>query len=151
MNSKTYMKVIANEFGGLQKDNLLLKLKKLVTLAKNENNFIVVEGKKIEEKKIEEKKIKEPDKINGNNYKECYMSYKSVLFDDKIDEIKSSRHNAYYKVMEILRLTNLYGGWHDIMIFDTVDLFNYFSIELEKLNSFIETRQLNGKHEFRIV
>jgi hypothetical protein len=146
MNSKTYMKVIANEFGGLQKDNLLLKLKKLVTLAKNENNFIVVDGGK-----IEEKKIKVPDKINGNNYKECYMSYKSVLFDDKIDEIKSSRHNAYYKVMEILRLTNLYGGWHDIMIFDTVDLFNYFSIELEKLNSLIETRQLNGKQEFRIV
>lgn len=131
--------MVANEFGGRRKNELLIKLEKLVKLAKGENGIIEKTDTEINNlSTTEEKEIA---------YTDRYISYKGTTFYEKVYEVKASRLQPYDMVMEILRLANLYGCWYEINIFDTSELYHYFFMEVEKIGSKIEIND----NEFKII
>lgn len=145
MNEKTYMKMIADNYGGLKKDELLIKLEKLVVLAKGE--FKSVTKQSNINKFSTSIKLENDEDIKDLLYTVRYISYKGITFEEKVEEVKNSRLQAYDQVMEILRLSNLYGAWYNAEIFDTASLYHYFMVEVDKLGSGIELKD----NKFRIV
>jgi len=126
---------IADNFGKDRKRELINRLEKFVFDLYNKYGL----SKKVNEMEPEQVEFYKP-----------YISYHTIDYDDKVNEIKDSSLKAYDKVMEILRLSNLYGGWHGIIIFDTVELFHHFNMMVEKNGSQIELRYNDERQEFKI-
>jgi hypothetical protein len=138
MNSKTYLKNLAREWGGMKQERLIEKLTRLVDLAKSEVDIhkpiLLPEAK--------------PEPIKSND--ESMTRYLKETIEKSIADINKSNTSNYDKALLLKKVFGNYPEWHHITMIP-IDYFNEFWNLCEKKNSGIIFDNERDLQYFKVI